>query len=118
MDDRSSQCLEIGVEVTNVGSYDGAEVIQVYVSAPETSSVGRPVKELKGFAKLYLKSGQTGHAVVKLSKKHAMSFWDEQANAWCLEKGTYTILVGNSSVFTPLSTIVDVVETTWWRGMW
>ena len=87
--------LKITVPVTNTGSVAGAEIVQVYVSAPE-SFVERPVKELKGFGKIFLEPGQTGDVTVTLDKA-AISYFDAAKHDWVAEKGTYKALVGASS---------------------
>jgi beta-glucosidase len=87
--------LKITVPVTNTGSVAGAEIVQVYVSAPE-SAVERPVKELKGFGKIFLEPGQTGDVTITLDKA-AISYFDAAKHDWVAEKGTYKALVGASS---------------------
>ncbi len=87
--------LKITVPVTNTGSVAGAEIVQVYVSAPE-SAVERPVKELKGFGKIFLEPGQTGDVTVTLDKA-AISYFDAARHDWVAEKGIYKALVGASS---------------------
>lgn len=118
-DDGSGDADEItvSVDVENTGGLDGAEVVQVYVSQ-DSPSVNRPVKELKGFTKVHLKSGETAQGVtVKLSKKHATSFWDEDRDCWISEKDGYKVHVGTSSADTPLSAAFEVKKTTWWTGL-
>jgi len=110
------QSLTISVLVTNTGPRDGAEVIQVYISQC-ASSIGRPVKELKGFTKVFLKTGARTAGCVTIERKYATSFWDEERDAWIEEKGKYDVLVGTSSVDTPLRGSFYVEETSWWRGL-
>jgi beta-glucosidase len=87
--------VTVTVDITNTGAVAGAEVAQVYVSDVE-ASVYRPVKELKGFEKVYLQPGETKTAVIKLDR-FAFSFYSEKENGWALESGEFQILVGNSS---------------------
>jgi beta-glucosidase len=110
--------VAVSVDVSNTGQRDGAQVVQVYV-AQEEPSIDRPVKELKGFTKVFLKAGETKKAVeVKISKKYAASWWDEESDAWVMEKGRYEVLVGDSSDHTPLSgEYFEVEETKWWNGL-
>jgi len=108
--------VTVTVDVRNSGGRDGAQVVQVYVSQ-ESPSIGRPVKELKGFTKVQVKKGTTVKAEVKMSKKYATSFWDEGRDAWVSEKGKYTVLVGDSSADTPLKEGFEVKKTMWWRGL-
>lgn len=87
--------LTLTVPVKNTGSVAGAEIVQIYVSAPE-SSVERPVKELKGFGKIFLEPGKSGEVKVTLDKA-AISYFDAEKHDWAAEKGNYRILVGASS---------------------
>jgi len=87
--------LSVEVSVTNSGSVDGAEVVQLYVEDPE-SSVDRPIRELKGFKKVNLKAGETKTVSLELKRKD-LSFWDEASNNWKAEPGTFRASVGTSS---------------------
>jgi beta-glucosidase len=98
--------VQVRVKVKNSGSRTGAEVVQVYVHAGQ-SSVDRPQKELKGFAKLELKAGESKSASIAL-KKDAFQYFDEQKEQWVLEPGRYEILVGSSSRDIRLKGSVDV----------
>lgn len=110
--------LLVNVEVLNQGpnAVDGMQVVQVYV-APQSPSVTRPIKELKGFTKVFVPAGGSAIAQIKIAKKYACSFWDERADAWVQEKGTYRVLVGDSSANTPLSAEFEVSKTSWWNGL-
>ena len=85
----------VSIPVTNTGKVAGAEVIQVYVSDRE-ASVERPVKELKGFDKVYLEPGQTRTVKIELDRR-ALSFYDPEKHEWIAEKGDFDILVGSAS---------------------
>ena len=87
--------LKVTVPVKNTGSVAGAEVVQVYVSAVK-SDVARPVKELKGFGKIFLEPGKSGEVTVTLDKA-SISYFDAGSHDWVAEKGDYRILVGASS---------------------
>ena len=87
--------MTVTVPVRNTGSVAGAEIVQVYVSAPE-SAVERPVKELKGFGKIFLEPGKSGEVKVTLDKS-SISYFDAGKHDWAAEKGNYRILVGASS---------------------
>jgi beta-glucosidase len=82
-------------DVTNTGSRPGAEVAQVYVHEVKPS-VPRPVKELKGFEKVWLRPGETKQVKVELGKP-AFSFYDPPKKCWVANPGKYEILVGSSS---------------------
>lgn len=85
----------VSLKVTNTGKRAGAEVVQAYVH-DVTASVDRPIKELKGFEKVFLNPGETKQVQMKLDK-YAFSFYSERENDWVLEPGDFDILVGNSS---------------------
>jgi beta-glucosidase len=114
--DKGGDEIIIELDVANKGKVEGSQVVQVYVSQ-KSPSVSRPVKELKGFAKVDLKVGQKKKAEVKMSKKYAASFWDEKRVAWIMEKDRYEVLVGDSSTNTPLKGEFIVQKTTWWNGL-
>lgn len=84
----------VTVDVTNTGNVDGAEVVQLYISDVECS-VARPVKELKGFAKTYLKVGEKQTVEFEISSD-ALKFYDE-AKGWIAEAGKFEVHLGVSS---------------------
>ena len=96
----------VTVTVTNTGSVDGAEVVQVYVQDME-SSVARPVRELKGFTKISLAAGQSQEVSIELDQR-AFSFWAERHGRWAVEAGDFLIAVGSHSRDLPLSETVTV----------
>jgi len=81
--------------VTNTGTRDGSEVAQLYV-APGKASVPRPPQELKGFAKVKLKPGETKTIAIELEKQ-AFAYWSPEKKAWLVEPGNYGIHIGASS---------------------
>lgn len=87
--------LAVTVTVTNTGSRAGAEVVQLYVG-DEKSSLPRPLKELKGFAKVYLEPGESRDVTITIGRD-ALSFYDDRAGEWTAEPGTFTIHVGTAS---------------------
>lgn len=87
--------LKISFEVENTGDADGAEVAQLYISDVQASAV-RPLKELKGFKKVFLKAGQK-KTVKLIIDKSALSFWDETGEQWTVEPGRFEVLIGSSS---------------------
>jgi len=86
---------EVSFDVTNTGKRAGAEVAQVYVGDTH-GKVPRPAKELRGFAKIELKPGETKRVKVMLNQR-ALSYYDVDAKQWRAEPGDYNILVGRSS---------------------
>ena len=87
--------IKVSVEVTNAGDYDGAEVVQLYISDPE-STIDRPVKELKNFEKVWLKAGETRTVTFEIDAED-LSYFDAEEHAWVAEPGEYQALVGSSS---------------------
>lgn len=81
--------------LTNTGSVDGAEVAQLYVSM-QNGKVFRPVRELKGFKKVFLKAGESRRVTIELDDK-AFRYFDVKTNQWEIEGGDYQIQIGASS---------------------
>ena len=84
----------VSCELTNTGSREGTEVVQVYVR-DLVSSVTRPVKELKAFAKVALEAGATKTVELELPPD-AFAFWDVDMH-YVVEPGEFAIMVGTSS---------------------
>lgn len=91
-----SEKIKLTVKVSNTGEFDGAEIVQVYVSDTE-SSLSRPIKELKAFEKVFLKKGETQELEFEL-EKDAFSFYNPSKHEWETEPGEFEILIGGSSV--------------------
>ena len=87
--------ITVSFEIKNTGQREGAEVAELYVGDSH-ASVPRPVKELKGFAKLNLKPGESRRVTLTLDRR-AFSFYDVKKKDWSAEAGEFTILVGASS---------------------
>ena len=87
--------VRVSFDVKNIGRRPGAEIAQLYVGDAH-SSVPRPVKELKGFAKVRLKPGETKRVSLTLDRR-AFSYYDVNKESWKHEPGDFAILVGSSS---------------------
>jgi beta-glucosidase len=87
--------VTVSFDLKNTGHREAAEVAELYVGESHPS-VPRPVKELKGFAKVNLKPGESKRVTLKLDRR-AFSFYDVKKNDWTAEAGEFTILVGGSS---------------------
>lgn len=87
--------IQVGFDIENTGTREGAEVAQVYVR-DEQASVPRPVRELKAFRKILLKPGQRQRVTVTLDRS-AMAFYDVNRHDWVVEPGAFEVLVGSSS---------------------
>ena len=94
--------LTVSVNITNTSHVDGAEVVQLYLRDVD-SSVPRPIKELKGFNKVWLKAGETQTAQFTLTQRD-LSFWDVKSNNWLAESGEFEIMLGASVADIKLST--------------
>jgi beta-glucosidase len=90
-----SEPISVSFDVKNTGHREGAEVAELYVGDTH-ASVPRPVKELKAFAKINLKPGESRRVTLTLQRR-AFSFYDVQKKDWSAEPGDFTILVGGSS---------------------
>jgi len=87
--------VTVSASVANTGQRAGAEVVQVYVGDVE-ASVSRPLRELKGFAKVFLEPGETQQVSCQLDER-AFAFWSARFQRWVVEPGEFMIAVGNSS---------------------
>lgn len=86
---------KVALTVTNTGSCAGAEIVQLYVSKPD-AKVFRPAQELKGFAKVFLKAGESKTVTIPLDDK-AFRYWNVKTDGWEIEGGRYELRVGASS---------------------
>jgi beta-glucosidase len=110
--------LQVSLWVTNISkSVDGSEVCQAYVQRNTPSVVSRPVKELKGFSKVFVRAGESKLVRMSIPIKYAVSVWDETADSWLMESGQYTLFVGNSSAFTPLQLDFTIESSYLWQGL-
>lgn len=103
------------VDVVNSGERAGAEVLQLYIAAPG-SETQRPLKELHGFEKVFLRPGEKRRVAIAIDT-YAGSFWDEIENKFSVEKGTYEVLVGTSSDDIKLKAEWKVEEDRLWLGL-
>ncbi|RPI42537.1 MAG: hypothetical protein EHM46_05065, partial [Bacteroidetes bacterium] len=92
---REGDAVEIGVRVTNTGTFDSDEVVQMYVRFPD-SGVARPNMALKGFRRVFVPAGQV-REVTLLLHPDDLKYWDEMRNEWVLEKGGIEVMLGASS---------------------
>lgn len=114
--------LQVSCTVKNTGTRDGAEVLQLYVAAPE-SAVWKPKRELRAFAKVYLKAGEQRRVELSFAKDD-LRYFDIRRNDWVMESGTYelllcsdcetvklhnTIVLDGETAASPYDTAVDAV---------
>ena len=82
-------------DVTNTGKRPGAMVAQLYIG-PASSTVERPVKELKGFKRVQLGPGETKQVTIELDPR-SFSYFDVRTSSWQADAGTYELMLGGSS---------------------
>ena len=87
--------IQVQVDVTNTGARAGQEVVQLYLRDVESSLV-RPQKELKAFAKLQLDPGEMETVTLTLHEED-LAFYDDAKHAWIVEPGAFEVLVGRSA---------------------
>ncbi len=91
---KGNQTLTISVSVSNTGNYDGEEVVQLYIR-DLVGKVVRPVKELKGFQKVFIKKGETKTVSFSLTPEN-LKFYDDELN-YDWEAGDFDIMIGTDS---------------------
>lgn len=97
---------EVSFDIANTGSMDAYETAQVYVGDPE-ASVKRPLKELKGYEKVFVKAGETVRVSVELDSE-AFAFYDVDTESFVIEPGEFIISAGPSSAELPLSATLEI----------
>ena len=90
----SSKILKVSIDVTNSGKYDGAEVVQLYIR-DLVGSITRPVKELKGFQKVFLKAGETKTVSFTITPEDLKFYNYDLVYDW--EPGDFMIMIGGNS---------------------
>lgn len=91
---RSNGKITASVEITNTGNYDGKEVVQLYIR-DVVGSVTRPIKELKGFQKIYLAKGQKQTVTFEITKED-LKFYNSELE-FIAEPGTFHVFIGTNS---------------------
>lgn len=91
----ADETISFSIAVKNTGKTDGAEIVQLYISDLQ-SSLPRPVKELKGFEKIFLKAGEE-KTVTLIIDRSALSFFDDKKHEWIAEPGVFKAIIGASS---------------------
>ena len=94
---------EVYITVTNTGKRAGAEVVQLYIQAPQ-NGIYRPLKELKGFNKVYLEVGESERVHFTLDER-SFAIWQEK---WVVLEGDYLIMVGGSPDCLPLKKVIHI----------
>lgn len=104
--------FEVSVSVENTGNcYAGREVVQVYMTLPQTGDA-KEFRRLAGFAKTgILKPGESQNLTIYVEQKQLAGFSEKQ-EAWIVENGTYGIWIGNQSAALKLEAVMNVQEDT------
>jgi beta-glucosidase len=98
--------IDISVDVSNTGTRDGEEVVQLYVRHNQ-SKVARPVLELKGFKRVGIRAGTTKNVAIRLAANQ-LAYWDEMQHEFVVEPGQIQILIGRSSANIVLETTITI----------
>ncbi|MBO4373405.1 MAG: fibronectin type III-like domain-contianing protein, partial [Bacteroidales bacterium] len=92
---QDKQKVYVSVPVTNAGDRDGDEVVQLYVSYPD-SKVEHPVRQLKAFNRVSIPAGKTNEVILEIDKSD-LTYWDETRHAFIPETGRIRFEIGASS---------------------
>ena len=104
-----SDTLTVSATISNTGKMAGKEVVQLYVSDPQ-SSLQRPLKELKGFNKISLEPGESKQVNFSLAARD-FSFYDPRQSRWIAESGEFEIGIGASSADIRLNQTIRLSST-------
>ena len=103
---------KVSVTLTNTGNRAGAEVVQLYVAAPQ-DGIHRPIRELKGFQKVFLQPGECKTVTFELDDR-SFAIWQ---NGWKVPGGTYTVQIAD--YFANMEVAGEAIEIpTWQAGSW
>jgi beta-glucosidase len=105
---RSNGSIKVSVDVRNTGGHAGEEVVEMYVKHLD-SAVERPLKELKGFARIALQPGERKTVTLEL-KGEQLAYWNTAGHRFTVEQDRAQIMVGSSSADIKLSETVRVVQ--------
>jgi beta-glucosidase len=99
-DSEDKGLVRVSFRVSNTGKRAGAEIAELYVGQ-QNPTVPRPIKELKGFKKVFLQPGESKRVTLELNQR-SFAFFNTATKQWDALPDTYNILVGSSSQDTPL----------------
>ncbi len=106
---KDTETLTASVDVTNTGRVAAKEIVQFYVS-PAHAGISRPVKELRGFEKVYLEPGETKTVTVELPPR-AFAYYETAIADWFVEPGAYAVLAAASSADVRAQARVEIEAT-------
>ncbi|KXT18629.1 hypothetical protein AC579_9842 [Pseudocercospora musae] len=93
-EDLFDEMLTFSASISNTGDVAGAEIAQLYLTFPESAM--SPVKQLRGFSKVFLEAGESQAVEFGLQRRD-LSIWDTEAQKWKIEHGVFKALLGKSS---------------------
>ena len=91
---KGNQTVQVSVNLKNSGNYDGAEVVQLYIR-DLVGSITRPVKELKGFQKVFLKKGESKKVTFNITPEDLKFYNNALKYDW--EEGEFDMMIGTNS---------------------
>jgi len=103
---RDGETVDISFTLKNTGNHDSEEVVQLYVSFPE-SRVEQPSVALKGFKRVYVPTGGTVSVTIPL-KADDLKYWDSEQQKWLLEPGKVKFFIGASSSDKKLDGVLSI----------
>ena len=102
----------VSVSIENTGSTAGAEIALLYVGDVECC-LRRPLREIKGFAKVHLEPGQAKRVEIELDRE-AFAYWNERAYKWVVEEGEFEVSVQTGVGVEPLKGTIMVAKGYSW----
>lgn len=103
---KNGDSFEIKFDIKNSGSIAGSEVAQLYLASTK-SEIDKPIKELKGFAKVTLNPGETKSVNLSITEKD-FSYFNEEKHSWKTDQGVYKVMISASSRDIKLKTEVEI----------
>ncbi|MCQ2532606.1 MAG: glycoside hydrolase family 3 C-terminal domain-containing protein [Saccharofermentans sp.] len=103
-----NETITLSYSITNTGNMDGAQVVQLYVT-DKVSRVGKPLRELKGFDKVFVKAGETISKSISISVNNLASY-DDDLMKWIVEDGEYELALGFDCDHMEAQEIIRVVD--------
>lgn len=105
---KKAENITVSVNVKNTGKLNGEEVVQLYVSFPN-SKISRPIKQLKGFERIMIESSKT--ETIKFNIKASdLAYWDMDTHSYEIEAGKVNLMIGSSSENIQLTQQITITE--------
>ncbi|MBF0575234.1 glycoside hydrolase family 3 C-terminal domain-containing protein [Dysgonomonas sp. GY617] len=105
---KKAENITVSVNVKNTGKLNGEEVVQLYVSFPN-SRISRPIKQLKGFERIMIESGKTETMKFNI-KASDLAYWDMDTHSYEIEAGKVNLMIGSSSENIQLTQQITITE--------